>query len=226
MSDNNAQLKTTLIAAIKNKVIQKLEFKKELLKTVEEAVKQDIENIENNFKHLENLDSEALISAFSQLKVPELTPFTADTISTAIDNISSQNSQLFCGILNGANSEFFMKTSFKNSGNINPNFVPPMPPFFQAPMFGQQFPHSPNFGFQPPPNFQSPFNFQNPQGPSQSDHRNQNPGQQNSGRPNNSEYKKFLIQKLESVYEKLGEQKISEELLTEFDKVITKFKKY
>ena len=226
MSNSETHLKKALIDAIKNKVLQKLEFKKELLKTVEEAVKQDIENIENNFKHLENLDSEALISAFSQLKVPELTPFTADTISTAIDNISSQNSQLFCGILNGANSEFFMKTSFKNSGNINPNFVPPMPPFFQAPMFGQQFPHSPNFGFQPPPNFQPPFNFQNPPGPFPGFQGNQSPTQQSSGRPNNSEYKKFLIQKLESVYEKLGEQKISEELLTEFDKVITKFKKY
>lgn len=220
MSNSETHLKKALIDAIKNKVLQKLEFKKELLKTVGEAVKQDIENIENNFKHLENLDSEALISAFNQLKIPELTPFTADTISIAIDNLSSQNSQLFCAILSGANSEFFMKTSFKNSGNNNPNFVPPMPPFFHPPQFGQQFPNPSNFGFQPP------FNFQNPPGPFPGFQGNQSPDQQSSGRSNNSEYKKFLIQKLESVYEKLSEQKISEELLTEFDKVITKFKKY
>lgn len=218
MSDVNVQLKNALIAAIKDKELQKLEFKKSLLKTLEEGVDQDIKNIEDNYKHLENLDSETLISAFSQLKIPELTPSTTNTISIVLNNISSQNSQLFCDILGVANSEFFIKTSFKNPGSNNPHFVPPAQPFFQTPQFGQQFPQPPNFGFQPP------FNFQNPEAPFPGFQSNRSTGQQNAGWSFNSVHKKFLIEKMENIYKNLVDQDVGDEILSEFNQAITTFK--
>lgn len=210
MSEIEIQLKNALITAIKDKELQKLEFKKNLLKTIVKAAEQDIEN---NFKHLENLNSEELILAFSKTTIPVLQPKAITIFSFAIDNLCSKDSQLFCNILGKANNEFFMEANYKNLGNTNMQFVPTIQPFTHGPQFGQQFPQSPAFGFQP-------FNFQNPEAPFPGFQSNRSTGQQNAGWSFNSVLKKFLIEKLESIYEKLSEQEIDEELLSEFEKVM------
>lgn len=214
MSEIENQLKKALIDVIKDKNLQKLELKKSLLKTLEEGIDQDIKNIENNLNHLENLEPETLTTVFSQIKFPILSPFAITNFSIAIDNFCSENSQLFVDILIKANNEFFMKTNFKNPGSNNPYFVPPVQPFFQAPQFGQQFTEPNNFGFQPP------FNFQSPPGPFPGFQGNRPTSQQSSGWSFNSVHKKFLIEKLESIYKNLSEQEIGEELLSEFEKVM------
>ena len=227
MSVINAQLKTTLIAAIKEKQIKILESNKVLLKIIEEDIDSKINSAINNTETLENLDVETLSRIFTSLEVPfGYTNTQINILSKIIELFGEKENNFLCVLLDRAINDFVVNRfagkpqEFHSRMNpVNNPFSQPafMQPGFQHPGFNQ--PGFPQSGFQRP-------GFQNPPGPFPGFQGNQSPTQQSSGRPNNSEYKKFLIQKLESVYEKLGEQKISEELLTEFDKVITKFKKY
>lgn len=224
MTEVETQLKTALIAAIQSKKIKQLDFKKTLLKLVEDSIQKDFKNIEKETKHLENLDSETLVEYFNSLKIPNPTPSIIASLSYVINVFSSKDAPVLYEFINKAINEFILKTqnqafpSQNVSGGASPQTGVWGRPFFQTPQFGQQFPQPPNFGFQPP------FNFQNPQGPFPGFQGNQTPGQQSSGWSSNFDHKKFLIEKLESIYKNLADQDVGDEILSEFNHAITTFK--
>ncbi len=167
MSDINAQLKTTLIAAIKEKQIKILESNKVLLKIIEEGIDSKINSANNNTETLEILDVETLSRIFTSLEVPfGYTNTQINILSKIIELLSEKENNFLCVLLDQAINDFmtnrnnpFNRPDFTQPGFQHPGFNQPgfPQPGFQHPGFNQ--PGFPQPGFQQPGFQNQPSDF-------------------------------------------------------------------
>ena len=178
MSVINAQLKTTLIAAIKEKQIKILESNKVLLKIIEEGIDSKINSANNNTETLENLDVETLSRIFTSLEVPfGYTNTQINILSKIIELFGEKENNFLCVLLDRAINDFvvnrFTGKPQEFHSRVNPVNNPFSQPVFMQPGFQHPGFNQPGF---PQPGFQQP-GFQNQPGFPQSGF--QQPGFQN-----------------------------------------------